>query len=439
MPYCNDETSVISRYHPRNVIQSHEASGSYKYNIQEPKTKLKFTLGWELEANHIPVRRPAGVTQITDGSVNGDAAEFVVLPAVTRSPRYVLGLLKELVHAPKLNTDKSCGFHVHVSAQHLSVNKMRAWAIATEHLALQIEEKAFKAVPEARQSNTYCKRIQPLIPGFSFPANKYSNERRYHWLNTVEMFRPGGIRTIEVRLLGNTHRWKYLLAWTAFCMELAARGYAVSQRPFNSAAHVDLLGNMLDRIAIEIKPLEKRNDPIPEWVYTSLKSFGMSPNSWDRPLAKLSEMESEANNIPKKFYSDNQVTEETEERDDSCPCGCGDEGECDISVHDNGNCDRRECIYCHDAGLCGSLPDCVRCIRQAHCENRQCGVTYCSLCRERRRRAVTQQAILGCDATCNQRHNCPESNCLICGLSWGEHSGHDCRGGARGSFPLGGI
>lgn len=388
--------SIIDPYHPANARRhlSHNESGSYTF--RQRNLKLNFTLGWELEANHVPTRIPAGVEHIEDGSVDGDGAEFVVLPAVTKSPRYVLGLLKDLVHAPRLNTNKSCGFHVHVSASNLaSVARMRQWAIATEHLALQVEDLAFKAVPDARQGNSYCRRIVPINHGTSFSANKYNNTRRYHWLNIVEMFRPNGIRTIEIRLLGNTHRWKYLLAWTLFSMELARRGWDVANKPFNVSEHVDALGTILQRIAEEIRPLERKLDPIPQWVYDGLETFGIEPDAWNRPLAQLTETETTLQGLPKRFYSDNQATEEMPESDsdDNCPCGCGEEGRCEQQCHEDGDCDSAYCYTCHSNGDCGGLPSCDRCVEDAHDNGDDCGQRTCRTCHPEPRRVVPATTI----------------------------------------------
>src|SRR5260221_4159614 len=192
----SESQSVISPDHPANN-RRHNEERNTTYTYRQRSMKLNLTLGWELEASHEAIKVPHGVERISDNSVNGAGAEFVVLPAVTKSPRYVLGLLKDLVHAPRLNTDESCGFHIHVSASNLaSAARMKQWAIATEHRASLIEDLAFKAVPDSRKDNSYCRRIVPIQNDTTFQSNKYGNNRRYHWLNTVEMFRPNGIRTI---------------------------------------------------------------------------------------------------------------------------------------------------------------------------------------------------------------------------------------------------
>jgi len=347
-PRPSISNSILSNNHPDNNRQIRETQRAYTF--RQHTTKLNLTLGWEMEANHGPSRIPAGVDVTNDGSVDGDGMELVVLPSLTKSPRYVLGLLKDLVHTPRLNTDKSCGFHVHVSASNISsLACMRQWAIATEYLALLVEDWAFRAVPDSRKDNSYCEPIVPLTNGTVFGVNKYNNARRYHWLNTVEMFRPNGIRTIENRLLGHTHRWKYVLSWVLFTMELAKRGWELSNSPFNTKDHVEALSNILSNIEKDIKPLAKRAEPIPQWVYKGLKTFGIEANAWDRPLAHLSETEADLNNVPIVVYSDNQPDLPNEdEDDDSCPCGCGEDSRCDTQRHEDGDCDSNACLACHE-------------------------------------------------------------------------------------------
>lgn len=448
--------SVIDPYHPMNDPNLRHRELNSTYTFRQRQTKLNLSLGWELEANHTPRSVPAGIERISDGSVNGEGAEFVVMPAITKSPRYVLGLLKDLVHAPRLNTDNSCGFHVHVSASNISsLARMRQWAIATEHLAMQVEDLAFKAVPNSRHGNPYCRLIVPIRHGVSFQSHKYNNDRRYHWLNIVEMFRPGGIRTIEVRLLGNTHRWKYLLAWSLFSMELARRGWDVANRPFNVIEHVDALGDMLLKIAKDIKPLEKKSEPIPQWVYDGLQTHGIEPNAFERPLARLAETESNVNGLMPRFYSDSQIEEpnhDSDDDDDSCPCGCECDGRCDSQLHFDGDCDSSYCEACHDSGNCRGLPRCYNCISSAHDDRQDCQRHFCTVCHPQSTLTTARTITLddmtiihmpvnilslrqGCTTDCIAEH---DNNCLRCGVHWDSHHGHACNNGTMGSFPVGG-
>lgn len=388
--------SVISPYHPANEHRPSHNSDNRDYTFrQRNATKLSLTLGWELEANRVANKVPNGVEQIGDGSVNGDGAEYVVMPAVTKSPRYVLGLLKDLVHAPNLNTDESTGFHVHVSASNVTLPRMRQWALATEHLAMMIEDLAFKAVPDSRKDNQYCRRIRPLTSGHRFVSSKYSNDRRYHWLNTVEMFRPNGIRTIENRLLGHTHRWKYVLSWALFTMELATHGWELAHKPFTVNDHVSPLESLLKAIMTEIKPLDKRHEPIPQWVYAGLKRHGIEPNAWERPLARLTEIEYDLKGYSKPFYSDNQpeIPNREREDDDYCPCGCDTEGRCDSQMHSDGDCESNYCDYCHEDGNCSGSPRCERCRENRHDEGEDCENIRCSTCHPTPRVTVRPVAV----------------------------------------------
>lgn len=381
-----ESVSVLDPRHPANRPQREENRSSSSYIARIPE--FKFSLGWELEANHKATNTPAGINLHHDGSVDGDGAEYVVLPSVTRSPNYVLGLLKDLAHTPRLNTDKSCGFHVHVGVQGAKSQRLKAWAVATEALALEIEDMAFKAVPESRQGNSYCRRIVPLASGTRFVGYKYENERRYHWLNTVEIFRPNGIRTIEMRLLGNTHRWKYLLAWTAFTVSLMREGWKVAHKPFDSRkASLAYLSDMLDAIRTEIKPLEKRGEPVPAWVYSNLKNLGIDFSAFERPLKSLVEIEAETKGNWAPTYSDNQVETpnrgEDDNNEDACPCGCGNDSRCDWQVCEDGDCDRNYCERCHENGNCDGSPTCEQCIVSRHEDGEYCGRTSCGACERR--------------------------------------------------------
>jgi hypothetical protein len=376
--------SVIDPRRPENRRTESSREASFTWNGPKPKRvsvpKVEFSLGWELEANNEAARYPNGIEKISDGSVNGDSAEYVVLPSVTKSPRFVLGLLKELVHAPELNTDKSCGFHVHLAPRKASLAKSREWALACQRLALAVEGEAFRAVPETRQENSYCRKVSILQHGTRFQNSKYGNDLRYQWLNVVEMFRPGGIRTVEVRLLGNTHRWKYLLAWATFCLVLGKQAWVVIHKPESFDDSVKALKSLLLGIAEEVRPLDKRGEPIPEWVYKHLKGLGIEYTAWERPLAKLSAIECELTGRSKRYYSDNQPTIESNDDDNLCECGCGEDGRCYDQMHNDGDCDSDECIACHREGNCSNDETCVNCREARHDSGEFCGYQRCNAC-----------------------------------------------------------
>ena len=51
--------------------------------------------------------------------------------------------------------------------------------------------------------------------------------------------------------------------------------------------------------------------------------------------------------------------------------------------------------------------------------------------------ALLERVSGGCDSLCSRSHS-TDGNCLVCGETWGGHSGHDCPGGrGRGSWRVG--
>jgi hypothetical protein len=114
-----------------------------------------------------------------------------------------------------------------------------------------IEDDVFNAVPESRRNNQYCMKLknkkQPLSKTH-FNSAKYSNSDRYYWINTVEMFRPGGIRTVEFRLLGNVSRFHYILSWIAFCRQMAISAYKLTYDVTLLESELNILRGMIQDV-----------------------------------------------------------------------------------------------------------------------------------------------------------------------------------------------
>ena len=376
MPINGALLSVLDRRRPELCSPSATRASYTHVDFKVPK--VTFSLGWELEANIRAARVPEGVDLISDGSVNDDSAEYIVRPTLVKSARYVLGLLKDLVHSPKLNTDKSCGFHVHLAPRNVSLTVMRKWALICQMLAQRVEAAAFKAVPDSRGDNSFCRPIRPLQVGTRFAAAKYGNDLRYQWFNIVEMFRPSGIRTVEVRLLGNTHRWKYVSAWALFCLQLGNEAWKVLHNPLGIEKSIECLTFLLTKIADEIKPLDKSSEPIPPWVYAGLNLLGIDTKVWDKPLAEVAKTEYELRGLTPVIYSDRQPASErarrnNDEDDNRCVCGCGEDGRCLDQIHNDGDCNSNECYRCCENGDCLGTPRCYNCQDRAHWNLEYCG------------------------------------------------------------------
>lgn len=198
--------------------------------IKPPKVPPNFTFGWELEACRSAMNHYDHIATCNDGSVHGDGIEYKIRPEVVRDPRLVLQALRALTLDRAIGTDSSCGFHVHIGLPKRSRHEER-WAECFVALAREIEDKVFNCAPPSRKENTYCRKWSRNLEGINdnqYHANKYDNSPyRYSWVNVVEMFRSGGIRTVEIRLMGDTKNYLYLYAWSSFCRLMAQSAWRV--------------------------------------------------------------------------------------------------------------------------------------------------------------------------------------------------------------------
>lgn len=189
-----------------------------------------FSLGWELEATARARRPLQGIEVGHDSSVGGEQLEYRTSKKIVFDSIQSLEALRHLSTDAFIKVDRSCGFHVHIGLGKRS-RRLHQWAAAFIALARHIEESAFTAVPESRLGSRYCKSwsdSRSSILNRTYYSLKYDNDDRYNWVNPVEIFRPNGIRTIEVRLMGDTKRYPYLLAWVAFCRIMAEKAWVVS-------------------------------------------------------------------------------------------------------------------------------------------------------------------------------------------------------------------
>jgi hypothetical protein len=220
---------------------------------RNPERAMTFTLGWELEACGRAYNVPRGVHEGSDGSVGGDGREYKIMSEYVTRPVVALSKLRELTRDPHIAVDKSCGFHVHVGLGTKTI-KAAAWAGWFVTLARQVEKAAFEAVPTSRRNNSYCTSLAGLdgsIVKRTYHRSKLSNPSRYFWVNVVEMFRPCGIRTVEIRLMGNTRRYSYQLAWISACHLMARHAWALVFDPSMLAAYSRELSEVFSRIAME--------------------------------------------------------------------------------------------------------------------------------------------------------------------------------------------
>jgi hypothetical protein len=248
----------------------------------------KMSFGWELEAtqhinNHVP-----GIEVTHDGSVNGEHLEYRVKRSLVFNPDESLAALRKVATDPGILTDKSCGFHVHLGMVNRT-RRLHAWAAWFIQLARDVEDEAFAAVPASRLGNRFCrswKDTPESVITYRYEASKYSNRDRYNWVNPTEIFRPGGIRTVEIRLMGNTHRYSQLLAWASACRMMGLSAWALISDPSrleyerNEVKHTF---RMIRRTFIEGGTTNK--EAVKLALYLASKAQFYQP--FGKPLAKL--------------------------------------------------------------------------------------------------------------------------------------------------------
>lgn len=251
-----------------------------------------FSLGWELEATRRASKRVTGVECGHDVSVSGDGLEYRTKRDIVFDASKSLAALRALATDPSLTVDRSCGFHVHVGLGRRT-RHLKTWAKWFVQLARDVEPEAFRAVSQTRRDNRYC-RSWTESPGsleaIKYSGNKFANRDRYNWVNAVEVFRPQGIRTIEVRLMGDTKRYSHLLAWTSTCLLMAQSSWALMWDPSRFEMERRKIKDTFANIRLRfIEPGARK----PEAVHLALALANQARliHPFGRPLESISQAE----------------------------------------------------------------------------------------------------------------------------------------------------
>ena len=173
--------------------------------------------------------------------------------------------------------NKSCGIHIHIGnprrtprKSEWSAEEIQTWLTVCSLL----EERLFAIVPASRLNNQYCKKISESYTPSDFKNNcpigpvvsrKYSNPKRYCWLNLIETKRRGttevpgrseseGLGTVEIRMLGNTKRFEYIWAWTRLWIKI---GTIIAFYPPSQAIMSLCISDLLDADFMEIKRIKE--------------------------------------------------------------------------------------------------------------------------------------------------------------------------------------
>lgn len=148
----------------------------------------------------------------------------------------------------------SCGLHLHLGRPAESGSVWKPSHVRTMLvIARFLEETLYDLCPSSRRDNQYCKPIAQDYSARDFASfypvgvvrpRKYDNPKRYCWLNLIETRRQGTERsgaagpalgTIEIRMLGNVRRHRYVQAWAELWVKLAA--YVAYLEPSLAISH----------------------------------------------------------------------------------------------------------------------------------------------------------------------------------------------------------
>jgi hypothetical protein len=198
----------------------------------------------------------------------------------------VLPVIKGLcVSAGHVN--KSCGVHVHLGKPSKDDIFKSSWEPERVRTMLIIgkilEPMLMLHVPASRRQNSQCAKISEryvptdfaqFYPTGPVEAVKYSNPKRYCWLNLIETIRQGtrdepghgasrATGTIEVRLLGETANAEYVQAWTLMWLKIAAYvAYVPSAMAISHICYSDTLVPDLNALQSAYKNYSKVTAPV---------------------------------------------------------------------------------------------------------------------------------------------------------------------------------
>ena len=220
-------------------------------------------------------------------SPNGDKCQFDLEP-VSPIVQDLLGCAQTI--------NSSCGLHVHLgrpNGEQTDWNPRRMTGLgggpASEWkpghirtmllIGLGLENIVFNLVPESRKQSRHCRKlrevytnqaIQAYYPLTDLQPRKHDNPQRYCWLNLIETSRPNdpeeerigyarskAFGTFEVRALGETVNFDYVMAWIKMWVKVAA---AVADLPAESAALRCLHSGWLQDDIDALKVLKERHE-----------------------------------------------------------------------------------------------------------------------------------------------------------------------------------
>ena len=210
--------------------------------------------------------------QIVPVSMNGDGSRLAM------EDKGVIETVSALASCSS-HVNSSCGIHVHLghpkqfvkdgvtkTISYWSPDEVRTMLIIGQVL----EPRLWKLVHKSRHNNDTCesisKRYSKNDMGQFYPVGKvdpvkYSNQKRYCWLNLIETARKGNrsdsgfggspsTGTIEIRMLGETDNSAYIYYWLQLWLKIASLvAYAPNTLAISNCCFSDVLESDFHKLA----------------------------------------------------------------------------------------------------------------------------------------------------------------------------------------------
>jgi hypothetical protein len=165
-----------------------------------------------------------------------------------------------------------------------------------------LEPKLWKLVHKSRHNNDTCesisKRYSKTDMGQFYPVGKvdpvkYSNTKRYCWLNLIETARKGNraesgfggspsTGTIEIRMLGETDNSAYIYYWLQLWLKIASLvAHAPNTLAISNCCFSDALDSEFQKLAIVHEADAKKRSGLP---VTVLMTPEEAPNVTPDPI-----------------------------------------------------------------------------------------------------------------------------------------------------------
>lgn len=270
------------------IMRFKEANFPEPDDIEESRIGIEFEYQSAVDASVQALKSPhlrSRWNSVRDGSIvpndiprdQEKATEFVSIPFTINEVGEEVYRFMDMAHNYGARVNEKCGFHVHIGNPGLDFHDLTSLVVLCEN----IEKDLFRLVPDHRQNNEFCKRLDGSFEGFRkyhegmldteeevadmFYEGKATaesrarqgkwrvDEKRHYWLSVDRFWyckdEPHK-RTVEFRMHHATHDAEKFLQFVFLC-------YYIAQYAFNNNS-TKCVDSDLDDVVESIKNPDHR-------------------------------------------------------------------------------------------------------------------------------------------------------------------------------------